>query len=101
MAEIERFSALVVDIHDASLDPSLWTGVLEKICAFVPAAVASIVVQDGVAKHADVGFNFGSDAAWNDLYLTKYLKLNPVFPALLFCEIGDFFAAQISSRQRK
>ncbi len=91
MSEIEQFSALVADIYDASLDPSLWTGALEKMCAFVPAAVANIFIQDGVAKRANIGYSFGLEAAWNELYLTKYVKLNPVFPALLFCEVGEIF----------
>jgi DNA-binding CsgD family transcriptional regulator len=91
MSEIEQFSALVAGIHSTSLDPSLWTGVLEKICTFVPAAVSSIFVQDGVAKRASVGFDRGLEAAWNELYLTKYVKLNPLVPALLFCEVGEVF----------
>jgi DNA-binding CsgD family transcriptional regulator len=93
MSEIERFSALVADIYDASLDPSLWTVVLEKICAFVPAAVSNIFAQDGVAKRTDVGFGFGLQAPWNELYLTKYIKLNPTFPALLFCDVGEIFCS--------
>lgn len=38
MSEMEHFSALVGDIYDASLDPSLWSSVLEKITRFVPGA---------------------------------------------------------------
>jgi DNA-binding CsgD family transcriptional regulator len=93
MSEMERLSALLADIHDASLDPSLWTGVLEKICVFIPASVSNIFLQDGVARRVDVGFNFGLEAAWNELYLTKYAKLNPIFPALLFCEVGEIFCS--------
>jgi DNA-binding CsgD family transcriptional regulator len=93
MLEIERFSALVADIYAASLDPSLWTGVLEEICAFVPAAISNIFVQDGVVKRANVGFDFGLQAPWNELYLMKYVKLNPAFPALLFCDVGEIFCS--------
>jgi DNA-binding CsgD family transcriptional regulator len=93
MSEIGRLSALVADIYDTSLDPSLWTGVLEKICAFVPAAVSNIFVQDGVAKRADVGFDRGLQASWNALYLTKYVKLNPASPSLLFCDVGEIFCS--------
>jgi DNA-binding CsgD family transcriptional regulator len=93
MSEIRQFSALVADIYDASLDPSLWTGVLEKICTFVPAAISNIFVQDGVAKRADVGFDFRLQASWNALYLTKYVKINPTFPSLLFCDVGEVFCS--------
>lgn len=93
MSEIEQFSALVADIHDASRDPSLWRRVLERICAFVPAAISNIFVQDGVAKHSDVGFDLALQDCWNELYVTKFIKLNPIFPALLFCDIGEIFCS--------
>jgi len=93
MSEIARFSALVADISDASLDPSLWADVLEKICAFIPAAVGNIFIQDGVAKHAHVGFGGSLQAAWNELYVMKYAKLNPLFSALLFGEVGEIFCS--------
>lgn len=91
MLEIERFSALIADVYSVSLDSSLWTPVLEKICAFVPSAVSSVLLQEGVAKRIKVGFNYSLEPAWNELYLTKYLKINPMFPALLFCEAGEMF----------
>jgi DNA-binding CsgD family transcriptional regulator len=91
MSEIEQFSALVGDIYDASLDPSLWTGVLERICAFVPAAVGNIFIQDAVAKRANAGFMWGMDSAWERLYLEKYVKINPLFPGVFFCEVGEAF----------
>jgi DNA-binding CsgD family transcriptional regulator len=91
MSEIEQFSALVAAIYDASLDRSLWTSVLEQICAFVPAAVSNIFVQEGAAKRANVGFNYSLETTWNELYLTKYVKIDPTFPALLFCEAGEIF----------
>jgi DNA-binding CsgD family transcriptional regulator len=93
MSEIKQFSALVTAIYDASFDPSLWTSVLERICVFVPAAVSNIFLQDGVIKRADVGFSRSLEIAWNELYLTKYVKLDPTFPALLFCELGEIFCS--------
>jgi hypothetical protein len=94
MAEIEQFSALVADIHDASLGPSLWPGVLEKICAFVPAAVSNIFVHDGVAKHVHAGFDYGLGARSSELYLTKYARLNPMFPALVLRSRRNFLQFQ-------
>jgi hypothetical protein len=32
-----------------------------------------------------------AEASWNELYLTKYVKPNPVFPTLLFYEVGEIF----------
>jgi DNA-binding NarL/FixJ family response regulator len=92
MPEIEQFSALVGDIYDAALDPSLWSGVLEKICAFVPGTIGNIFIQDAVAKRANAGFGWGNDAYYEKLYLEKLAKINPVFPGLLFCEVGEVFS---------
>jgi hypothetical protein len=91
MSEIDQFSALVGDIYDAALDPTRWTGVLEKICAFVPGTMANIFIQDAVAKRANAGFGWGNDPYYEKLYLEKLAKLNPAFPALLFCDVGDVF----------
>lgn len=91
MSEIVQFSALAAAIYDASLDESLWTSILERICAFVPAALGTILLQEGVAKRANVGFNHCMEHAWNELYLTKYIRIDPTLTALLFCEAGEIF----------
>jgi len=92
MAEIEQFSSLVGDIYDAALDPSLWTGVLEKMCAFVPGSLGNIFIQDAVAKRANASFGWGNDPYYEKLYLEKLCKINPLFPALLFQNVGEVFA---------
>lgn len=82
---------MLADIYSVSLDPSLWTPVLETVCAFVPGAVSSVLIQERVAKRIKVGYNDSLEPTWNELYLTKYLKINLMFPALLFCEAGEIF----------
>lgn len=93
MSEIQQFSALAAAIHDASLDESLWSSVLERICAFVPAAIGNIFLQEGAAKRALISFNRDLESAWKELYSTKYFKINPMFPALLFCDVGEIFCS--------
>lgn len=41
MSEIKQFSALVGDIYDASLDPSLWTGGRALISLLIQSVEAS------------------------------------------------------------
>ena len=43
MSELEEFSALVGDIYDASLDPTLWPGVFSR---WAPGAEATAVFTD-------------------------------------------------------
>jgi DNA-binding CsgD family transcriptional regulator len=92
MSEIEKFSALLSDIYDAALDPLLWSDVLKKICTFVPGAAANIFIQDAVAKRANTGFGWGNDPYYERIYLEKYAKINPLFPGILFCEVGQVFS---------
>ena len=43
MSELEEFSALVGDIYEASLDPTLWPGVFSR---WAPGAEAAAVFTD-------------------------------------------------------
>jgi hypothetical protein len=52
MRETEVFSAVVGDIYDASLDPTLWPSVCEKTCAFIGASAAGLMWQDTLRKAA-------------------------------------------------
>jgi DNA-binding CsgD family transcriptional regulator len=89
MTEVKPFSNLVGEIYDAALDPSRWTGVLEKICAFVPGAAANIFIQDAISKNANAIFGWGNDPHYERIYLDKYAKINPLFPGLLFWRVGE------------
>jgi len=88
MQESEVLSALIADTYDAALDPPLWPGVLEKVCAFVRGSAANLFFQDFASKSAGVYFQWGNDLGYEQLYLEKYVKLNPLFPALTFFEVG-------------
>jgi len=68
--------ALVADIYERrrSIRRCDWAR-SEKMCAFVPAAVANIFIPDGVPSVPNIGTASGWKSAWNELYLTKYVKL--------------------------
>lgn len=92
MSKIEQFSALVGDIYDASLDPSLWSGVLEKMCTFVPGSIGNIFIQDAAARRANASFGWGNDPYYEKLYLEKLCRINPLFPAILLQKVGEVFS---------
>lgn len=92
MSELEALSSLVGDIYDASLDPSLWPKALRKLCAFVPGHHANIFIQDSTRQSVNLTFSWGDDPYWQKLYLEKYARMNPLFPALMFWEVGKVFA---------
>ena len=58
VADLE-LSALIGDIYDAALDPSLWTKVLEKSSRFAGAAAASLASWSLTSKVAKIQYTFG------------------------------------------
>jgi DNA-binding CsgD family transcriptional regulator len=89
MADLEGFSALVGDIYDASLDPTLWPSVCESACTFINASAAGLIWQDTLYKAAHFYFEWGIDAHYSQTYKETYCKLNPAFPTLLFFDVED------------
>src|SRR5690349_16677281 len=89
--DIERVSALIGDIYDASLDPCLWPSVFEKASAYVGGSTASLVAQDTISKTAQIYFNWGTAPAYVQLYVDKYCKLNPLFPAIFFFGVEETY----------
>lgn len=84
---MEEFSALIGDIYDASLDPALWPSVFDDICEFVGCRQISAVFQDVVRPHVDVYLTSTVTPQYRELFVKKYFKLNPIFPAVMFSEI--------------
>ncbi len=54
MDETERLSALIGDIYDAALDPTLWVDVLGKTKGFIGGQAASLGWKDAVTKRGGV-----------------------------------------------
>jgi DNA-binding CsgD family transcriptional regulator len=87
MQEVERVSALIGDIYDASLDPGLWRPVFDKVGSYVGAAEAGIMVQDNIRKTAEVLFASSRDPHYRQLYAEKYFRINPMFPTITFFDV--------------
>jgi DNA-binding CsgD family transcriptional regulator len=90
MREAEQLSHVIGDIYDASLDPALWPGAIESICAYVGAASASLHSQDSISRATDALFWWGrADSApqYFQSYLEKYGKFNPIFPGVIFFDV--------------
>ena len=86
--EAETLSALIGDIYDAALDPKAWVKALGRSCAFVGGASAALFWHDVASERSEVLHIFEEDPFYTQLYLEKYIALNPVFPAAMFLETG-------------
>ena len=92
MPAFERFSALIGEIYDASLDPALWPSVCESACAFIGASAAGLIWQDTLRKAAHVHFAWGIDPNYTQIYSETYCKLNPAFPTMLFFDVEEVWS---------
>ena len=77
MHETERLSALIGDIYDAALDPTLWVGVLAKSAAFVGGPAASLYSRDVAKRTMGAAYQYGLDPRYVQLAEQKYIKLDP------------------------
>jgi DNA-binding CsgD family transcriptional regulator len=86
--ELIALSAVIADIHDAAINPSLWEQALASITNYVGGSMAALLWHDSAAEQAQVMHIFNDDPHYTKLYFEKYLTMNPFFPAAGFVEAG-------------
>jgi DNA-binding CsgD family transcriptional regulator/PAS domain-containing protein len=90
MRETERLSALIGDIYDAALDPTLWVNVLRKAREFIGGSAIALSWKDAVAKRGGCHFDEGNLVPpYRQLYFDRYVKLDPCTTGQFFAEIGE------------
>jgi DNA-binding CsgD family transcriptional regulator len=90
MHETEQLSALIGDIYDAALDPTLWVDVLAKVRAFIGGWAVALSWKDSVAKRGGSYFaEGGQDPYYHQLYFEKYIKLDPFTATQFVVEIDE------------
>ena len=88
MDDAEQVSNLIGDIYDTTLDAGLWPSVIEGIAKYASASFVNLFSQDATRKAAQAFYSYGLEQAFLDSYLQRYMHLNPMFPAMLFFEVG-------------
>ncbi|MGB8628237.1 MAG: LuxR family transcriptional regulator, partial [Xanthobacteraceae bacterium] len=90
MHETERLSALIGDIYDAAIDPTLWVDVLGRTKNFIGGQAAALAWKDAVAKRGDSYYDdSGISPYYRQLYFDKYVKMDPCTTGQFFAEIGE------------
>jgi DNA-binding CsgD family transcriptional regulator/PAS domain-containing protein len=84
-------SQLIGEIYDAAIDPALWPDVMERISRFVGGSIANLYVHDANRQGAALIHSYGQDPHYLQLYLEKYVGMNPLYPASTFIEVGEVF----------
>lgn len=87
-SEAAELSAVIGDIYDAAIDPTLWNQALGNICAFVGGSSAALLWHDSALERSEAVHLYNFDPYYLRLYFEKYLPLNPMFPAASFVDEG-------------
>jgi DNA-binding CsgD family transcriptional regulator len=93
-SESAELSAVIGDIYDAAIDPTLWQQALASVCAFVGGSSAALYWHDSAAERSEALHLFNEDPVYTRLYFEKYLPLNPMFPAASFIDEGIVAASE-------
>src|SRR6267142_5076303 len=81
---------LIDNIYDTALDATLWPGALKNLTEFVGGAAAAIYFKSPAA--GAVYHQFGIDPHYQQLYFSKYVRLDPTTPAQCLADIGQLVA---------
>jgi DNA-binding CsgD family transcriptional regulator len=88
--ETKVLSEPISTIYDAPLDPTLWPGVLKKLAEFVGGSAASIYCKSSTT--GAVYHQFGIDPHYQQLYFSKYVRVDPTTPAHCLADVGQLVA---------
>ena len=94
MSDLDSLSRLLGRIYDTTLDRTLWQAVVGDIAAYVPGSFVNLFSQDAVQKTAEAFYTFGIEPNFLKLYFDKYIHINPLFPAMLFFDLGQILTEE-------
>ena len=83
-----ELSAVIGEIYDAAIDPTLWQRTLASICSYVGGYSAALFWHDAATRNARAFYLFNDDPNYTKLYFEKYLPMDPFFPASSFVDAG-------------
>lgn len=90
MDQAAQLSAVIGEIYDAALDPTLWPTALESTARFVGGGSCNLSSTDATDNAVNIHVDWGSDPYYVELMATKYHKIYPAAPlAMAFSQPGD------------
>jgi DNA-binding CsgD family transcriptional regulator len=85
--ETSALSDLIGTLYDTALERALWPDVLEKLAEFVGGSAASIYCKNSTT--GAVYHQFGVEPHYQQLYFSKYVRLDPTTAAHCLTGIGQ------------
>jgi DNA-binding CsgD family transcriptional regulator len=89
----EPLLQLIGGIYDSALNPDLWDVVLPRIGAFVGGSGGGLFAHHSSRKTASIYYQFGTDPDYRQLYLQKYMTMDPMFGTYFVLDIGEVFSS--------
>lgn len=88
----ETLLPLIGGIYDSALNPELWDAVLPRIGAFVGGSAGGLFAHHNSPKSVSIYHQFGTDPDYRQLYLEKYVTIDPMFGTYFVLEVGEVFS---------
>jgi DNA-binding CsgD family transcriptional regulator/PAS domain-containing protein len=85
----QTLSDLIGDVYDAALDQRLWPDVLDRAADFVGGVGATLFSKDAAAQLGDIHYAVGIEQRYKQLYLDKYVTLDPTTTGQFFAEVEE------------
>ena len=88
----EALLEIIGGIYDAALNPDAWNAVVPKIGAFVGGSGGGLFAHHTAPKGASIYYQFGTDPGYRQLYLEKYVTIDPLFGTYFVLDVGEVFS---------
>src|SRR5580704_6453941 len=88
-ADRDPLGRIIPRIHDAALDPRLWTSVLQSLTEAIGAIGAAYIVRNAHTGRVDWANFLGPSAEFRSDYITRFAAKDP-FPELLMGHEGTW-----------
>ena len=88
----DPFGRVISNIHDAGLDPRLWTGVLQSVSEALGAIGAEYIVRNARTGRVDWANFLGPSAKFASDYIARFAAKDP-FTELLTSHEGTWMQA--------
>ncbi len=88
----ETLLQLIGGIYDCTLNPDAWNAVLPRIGAFVGGSAGGLFVHDSARRSMSIAYEFATDAEYRQLYVEKYMTLDPMAGTYFVLDVGEVFS---------
>jgi DNA-binding CsgD family transcriptional regulator len=88
----ETLLQLIGGIYDCTLNPGSWNAILPRIGAFVGGSAGGLFAHHSSPRSGSIYYQFGTDPDYRQLYLDKYVTIDPMFGTYFVLDVGEVFS---------